>query len=81
MWPNPQFSADLVKFTEKILNGKLQFLCSFSVQSRRSVTGKKKIETKDTSCFFLIKVLQIPGANKNRLQYHYKNAVNGTKHG
>ena len=28
MWPNPQFPADLVTFTEKILNGKLHFLCS-----------------------------------------------------
>ena len=28
MWPNPQFSADLVTFTEEILNGKLHFLCS-----------------------------------------------------
>ena len=27
MWPNPQFPADLVSFTEEILNGKLQFLC------------------------------------------------------
>ena len=27
MWPNPQFSPNLVTFTEKILNGKLQFLC------------------------------------------------------
>ena len=25
MWPNPQFSADLVIFTEEILNGKLHF--------------------------------------------------------
>ena len=25
MWPNPQ---DLVTFTEKILNGKLYFLCA-----------------------------------------------------
>ena len=25
MWPNPQFPADLVTFTEKILNGKLHF--------------------------------------------------------
>ena len=25
---NPQFSADLVTFTEEILNGKLHFLCS-----------------------------------------------------
>ena len=28
MWPNSQFPADLVTFTEKILNGKLHFLCS-----------------------------------------------------
>ena len=26
MWPNPQFPADLVTFTEQILNGKLHFL-------------------------------------------------------
>ena len=28
MWPNPQFPADLVTFTEEILKGKLIFLCS-----------------------------------------------------
>ena len=28
MWPNPQETADLVAFTEKILNGKLHFLGS-----------------------------------------------------
>ena len=28
MWPNPQFPADLVTFTEQILNVKLHFLCS-----------------------------------------------------
>ena len=27
MWPNPQFSADLVTFTEEILTRKLHFLC------------------------------------------------------
>ena len=26
MWPNPQFPAHLVLFTEEILNGKLHFL-------------------------------------------------------
>ena len=30
MWPNPQFPADLVTFTEEILNGKLHFLYSVS---------------------------------------------------
>ena len=28
MWPNPQSTADLDTFTEEILNGKLNFLCS-----------------------------------------------------
>ena len=28
MWPNPQQTADLVTFTEAVLNGKLNFLCS-----------------------------------------------------
>ena len=28
MWPHPQFPADLVIFTEEVLYGKLQFLCS-----------------------------------------------------
>ena len=28
MWPNPQETADLVAFIEKILNGSLYFLCS-----------------------------------------------------
>ena len=33
MWPNPQFSADMVTFTEKTLNGKLHFLCSLYLDS------------------------------------------------
>ena len=32
-WPNPQFSADLVTFTEEILNGKPHFLCSANSRS------------------------------------------------
>ena len=28
MWPNPQETADLVTFTEEMLIGNLQFLCS-----------------------------------------------------
>ena len=32
-WLNPQETADLVTFTEKILDGKLHFLCSVSKSS------------------------------------------------
>ena len=33
MWPNPQFPADLVTFTEEIINGKLHWLCSVSLSA------------------------------------------------
>ena len=36
MWANPQFPADLVTFTEEILNGELSFLCS-AVSALRDV--------------------------------------------
>ena len=36
MWPNPQFTTDLVTITEEILNWKLQFLCS-DTHSVRSI--------------------------------------------
>ena len=45
MWPNPQFSADLVTFTEKILNGKLYFLCSVVCEVLPS-TGILKLKEK-----------------------------------
>ena len=32
MWPNPQENANLVTFTEEILNGKLHFLCSIGTE-------------------------------------------------
>ena len=38
MWPNPQEVADLVTFTEEILNGKFNFLCTdlkLDVQGQR----------------------------------------------
>ena len=28
MWPNPQFPADLITYTEQIFNGKIHFLWS-----------------------------------------------------
>ena len=41
MWPNPMFPADLVKFTEVILNGKLHFLCSESNNEGPIVTSSE----------------------------------------
>ena len=33
MWPNPQETADLVTFTEEILNGKHHFFCAVYIAS------------------------------------------------
>ena len=33
MWPNPKETADVVTFTEEILNGKRHFLCSVALHS------------------------------------------------
>ena len=38
IWPNPLKTADFVIFTEKILQGKLQFLCSTSHCVKRART-------------------------------------------
>ena len=53
---NPQFPTDLVKFTEKIINGKLRFLgnmryCHFSSRGvfRALKTSKTKLFVKITS--------------------------------
>ena len=41
MRPNPQKTADLVTFTEEILNGKVHFLCSVhDLNVQRSSTLK-----------------------------------------
>ena len=39
MWSNPQETADLVAFTEEILNGKLHFLCSGFLSHRLICLG------------------------------------------
>ena len=43
MWPNPSFPADLVAFTEEILNGKLHFLCNVKQKFNKDVAKPKVI--------------------------------------
>ena len=43
MWPNPQFAANLVTFTEEILHGKLPSLCSSYISVSLSTIGKKSL--------------------------------------
>ena len=43
MWPNPQETADLVTFTEEILNEKFHFLCS--VDQAFNAPSHEKLES------------------------------------
>ena len=60
MWTNPQFPADLVVFTEEILNGKLRFCAGYSSLRLRSFSSyqllfdKKATIEKDFYSPFLI---------------------------
>ena len=47
MWPNPQFAADLVTFTEEIIIGKFYFMCSVETRlccDQTSQSTKKYLE-------------------------------------
>ena len=46
MWPNPQFLADLVTFTEEIFNGKPHFLCSEMISTAKLPILKNSMVTK-----------------------------------
>ena len=56
MWPNPQETADLVTFTEEILNGKLHFLCSVICNNSNN-NRKKTMLTNSLSVCNLQKVM------------------------
>ena len=47
MWPNQQFLADLVTFTEEILNGKLNFLCSVTTNTNKIVEKETLLVNND----------------------------------
>ena len=47
MWPDLQFSADLVTFTEEVFNGKFHFLCSARTFFRNSFFSSTIIEWKN----------------------------------
>ena len=60
MWPNPPFPADLVKFTEEILDGKLHFLCSEKNKNAGIRHKKWCIYTNNSfSDFFLCNIVSL----------------------
>ena len=52
MWPNPQETTDLVKFTEEILNGKLHFFVQWNnnFRWRLTLTVERQILTAIEDC-------------------------------
>ena len=75
MWPNPQFPAGLVIFTEETLNEKLHFLCSVTSSSTNvnddTHTSRYHgfgLPIKHQIAFFDVKVFDL-----NAKQYENKN--------
>ena len=67
MWPNPQFVADLVTFTEESRNGKLYFLCSdHEIMGRlqKKITTTSSVEQMET---FTRAELQLLSSHKYRI--------------
>ena len=54
MRPDPQFPADLVIFTEEILNGKLRFLCSVGRRNDSHIHSATPIDDQDLIDLFII---------------------------
>ena len=48
MWPNPQFPAELVTFTEEVFNGKL-FWAVWKTSGDFSLNGNKNMEIPDNT--------------------------------
>ena len=52
MWPDRQFSADLVTFTEEILNGKFEINTCIYIVNKRIHSEHEKIESRKNSVFW-----------------------------
>ena len=52
MWQNPQFPADLVTFTEEILNRKLYILWSAYFAYKRMIMVKNYVNSMGVKTFF-----------------------------
>ena len=71
MWPNPRFPADLVTFTESILNGKLHFLCSRKGYNFQHVLIRLLEEWGQNLDILLIPKLAAYSVDENLLMYMY----------
>ena len=58
MWPYPQETPDLITFTEKILHGKLHFVCSvdkrlFIISIGAGIDGSPSSDSKNNGNMFV----------------------------
>ena len=62
MWPNPQKNADLVTFTEEILNAKIHFLCSENVYTHfKNLAANTTIFLKCVWPFWMLWINELKG--------------------
>ena len=66
MWPNPQFPADLVTFTEEILNGDFIFCAVTKVEQIF------KVEHLRTNFFLYTVRVYVPDRVWNKVLSHFK---------
>ena len=57
MWPNPQFTTDLVMFTEEIFNGKLYF-CTVNSDMFRTY-DITKLKTRFLLVYFISEITSV----------------------
>ena len=70
MWPNPKFPADLVIFTEEILNGKLHILCSVRRWLLLLIISLSYVNCLlDIKCFLLVMKLINPSCPRDFRKY------------
>ena len=76
MWPNPQFTADLVTFNGETLNGKLHFLCSETSGTKWVITPVYSYEVcRVLFWYYLLKMIILEntlGFAKKVTTFHHK---------
>ena len=68
MWPNPQFPADLLTFTEKMLDGKLHFLCSVVQLEGSQCSSTLTLERR---CTWTLETIEALSSSNCWWQFHY----------
>ena len=68
MWPNPQEAADLVTFTEEILNGKNFIFCAVKIILTIVILKGKHAELLNVWCWIIFKLTSVNYFWRDRFQ-------------